>query len=455
MNKPVSFFRLAAFSVLCVVHTAYAWEQTASPAYPLTFEGALETALYNRIELKIQQKELQRADAGIKEARGALLPTVDLLANAQRTVQYDKLTDITAEVPTSSGVFPVRVSQTPSPYQTSSALEVGFNLYKGGADYARIQQMTGMKRAGEAQEAAMRRNIILEVATAYWNLRKTEISNEQARRGLELAQKDLSITSTAYQNGRVAKIELDEKVLAVEMKRMNLRTAARRLSDERRNYVAAVGIEFGNTEENRPALTDTPDSVDLRKITANWLSIEPPTLQEAMANLETALANIKSIEAEYKPTIDLFVRYSGVGRSENELRDAFSDFGRNKMMVGLRFRWNLFSGFQTSQRMYQAAAHAELKKLQIEKVKRELTNQWMDKSAREIEIEDQLALANRQLELSRDKLEIAKTQMRLHKISDLNFEYVKLDYSEAEMRVAQLRIDLLMARLSLELSRVS
>ena len=137
---------------------------------PLTLEQALVFARRNNLELQIALSQLERAQAGLKVARAALLPNVGL--NAQIARSSSAQTELQREL---QGL--PDDADDPTTAFTGGA-QISYDLYTSGLRSARIRQAKEQVRFQELDVERLSEEIRLNVATEYYNLQQAD---EQVR----------------------------------------------------------------------------------------------------------------------------------------------------------------------------------------------------------------------------------------------------------------------------------
>jgi len=117
-------------------------------ALPVSAESALEIALANHATLQITQADLLAAQAGERHAKAALMPNFSLELHGTKNKNIDGIKGDNDDL--------------------SAMLKMRYNLFRGGADQARIQESA--ERIGVAQEAIRRTQRVIEEETLLsWN----------------------------------------------------------------------------------------------------------------------------------------------------------------------------------------------------------------------------------------------------------------------------------------------
>lgn len=441
--------------VLAVVLTALSWNVSAeSGAYPLTFAAAIRQALANRTELAVEEANIESSGARVAEAKGAFLPSLDAVATVQRVKAYDDFSGVSINANYNGLTIPISVVRSTPPYQVGSGIELTYNLYSGGVRQARVNATMAAMQAAQAQRAVARNRLVLDISSAYWGLRKAQILRRKTALDLDHARQEEEVAREQFNQARIAGIDVDEKKLAVESRRFDLRNAERSVQDCQRRYAHALGMSRVAAAPEAMAMLERPEDIEVDKIVADFGLMREPETYKAQAELASANARIDQVNAEYKPVLDVFARYTGVGRSEHGLVDAQSAFGGDASFLGLRLKWNWFDGFRSDHRVAQAVASSEQMRLMVRQTQRELSNDYQEKLSREATLQDQLLLAGRRVELSRAQLNIAGKRAEMQLISNLQYRAAQLALEAASTHAENLQIDLLLARIATQLARV-
>lgn len=451
MNKKIVALAVAA---CLATSSGNASCESSDTLYPVKYIDAIRAALVNRPEIAMERANVERATARAAEARGAFLPSLDTFSTIQRIKSYKDFSGVDIHASFNNIDIPVSVKSTTPPYQISAGVELSYNIYSGGFKQARVSETLAMKSGADAQKAIAKKKVILDVTTAYWSLRKAQITHRMAERSLEYARDEASIVHDQFKQGNVARIEVDTKILAVQTRELELENTSRNLLNFQRRYSDAIGlIASSNNATNVPSLSDNASDIEIGRALSDFDITPALETIVAKADLESAMARVDQARSEYKPVVDMFIRHTGIGRGEGNFGDASSDFGKDSTVIGVRFKWNLFDGGQKNQRVVQANALAEQMQLKIEQTKRDLNSDLQEKSYREADLQGQLTLSTKQLELVQAQLKISKTRLETKQISILQYHAAQLATEDARDKVAYLEIDLLISRIGTKLAQ--
>jgi len=448
VEKTIYMNRKTFFTILCLAFAA----GTPGPCgaavggtYPSNLIDALRTALAQRGELNIEQFNVERAEAGIKEARGANLPSLNALTTVQRVKSYQDFSGVEVNAMYNNVAIPISVKSFTPGRQVYASVELSQSVYSGGLNGARIDEREAAKRSAQAHRDLMRNQIVLEVSNAYWDLYKAQIQGTMLSRRVEHAKLEAALAQEQVDQGHIAAIDLAAKKLAVETEEMELRSQARRVAERWRRLARAMGLEPQRDRDQPPPLLDGA-SGQIDAALADFRFTQAPELRVTQAELDGASARSLQFKSEFKPSIDVFARYAGIGRDNDTIHGALSNYGKDNLSVGIRLKWNLFDGYRSSARVTQAALEAGQLRLKLEMTRRELENDFQEKESVEANLQDELSLAIKQAELARSRLAIATKQWETQRISRVELDEAQLKEEEARNKVRIAEIDVRLAR---------
>ena len=442
MNK--SLFIAAVFSILA---SGIASAAPSSPPSP--FESAIQRALDSSPDLAIERNKVMFEKARVDEARGAFLPSLHVFGNNQQTTNYNGFSGVAINAQYGGATIPVTVQKDVPRYQANYGVELDYNLYSGGANQARVAEMSAAEQAALAGREVAKKRVILEVTRNYWGLTKAQIALKVAIRNLDYAQEQLTVVGAQFEQLQIPKIDFDAKNIQLEKATIELHGAQRILRDFRRRYAAVSGLD-ADQDISLPQVEEK--AVDVDQLLAHFGLMKQPEIQKVQADFLAAQQHREQIKAEYLPVLDLYLKNTYYGRSGNDIGMAQSNLQRDATALGVNLKWNLFDGYRSDSRTAQAEAMSEQLRLQADKVKRDLYNSREEALAGEQEAADQLALAVTQLRFAKSQLAIAQTRMANRQLSSLEFHAAQLAAANAESRVDSLKIDLLIQQVKTKIN---
>lgn len=144
--------------------------------------GRLETTLGNNPSLRAARESIDARKADIGVARGALMPTVD--------VEVRRRLGATIE--------PVEVSDT----VRSQQLAINLDVPLGGGSWYRVDEASARHRAAVADEASLREQLSIEVATQAAELARREATYEALTRRLGASRTLIDAYGEQFDAGR-------------------------------------------------------------------------------------------------------------------------------------------------------------------------------------------------------------------------------------------------------------
>lgn len=439
------------FGLLCwLLSTAAA---AADQAIPLTLVDAVNTALSKRPELMITKAQLAGAGAKVSEMRGAFLPSLDLYSDVRKTTNYDSFSGVNISATIFGQPVNATVTNTIPVYQITSGVELSLNLYAGGLDFAHLAEASAEERANQAQDNIARREVILDVATAYWDLKRAQMEQGLAAEALALARDDEHITSIKWKEGRISELARDTGTLKTLEAEARLTSANSIIKEKWQRYLLALGYRPQTDHMDRVALLiDDSAAMDIDSL-LSYVNTPQPNIAKANAEADAASAKVDAQRAEFYPRVDFYLAFNQVGRDNDQLNNAFSNLSRQNRFVGVQLKWNLFNGEQSTYRQKRALEELYVARMRVDQERANQLKTWHEKESRMELLPNEVALAEKRRDIAKLELRIARVQMNTQQISEQEYKSREFAAKEADVHVTMSKIDLALARLSLAMSR--
>ncbi len=153
------------------------------PLQPRDMDTWVQRALDHNVELRLAEQGVELSRQEIAKARGSRYPTVNLVANAARQVQYSPFADADNEI-----------------NRVSVAVQLNMPLYTGGLNSSRVRQAVSARDEAAQKQEQTRRQISLQAQQRYLEalnglqrvealtqaLASSESALEATRKGLEV-----------------------------------------------------------------------------------------------------------------------------------------------------------------------------------------------------------------------------------------------------------------------------
>ncbi len=450
MNKTV----VMLLGLLFCIGAAYSYAaESAEEFIPLTLNDAIKMGLKNHIDLRLEDAKVEGAQAKVSEAYSAFYPTLDLSIDQQRSEVIDKFSGVGITGTIEKDPVTFTIDREAPRYLVSSQLTGRLNLYAGGLHVAKVGEAEAERKAATAQRVITRNRLILNLATAYWELRKAQIVYSNTLRTTKFAREEARWADSQYQQGQISEIEMTTKVFNLAEKEILETQGSQQLKEKSRQYILILGLPYdGEGTVEIKNLVDEPASFNIKETPLVYTAERQPELLKYQAELSAASLQTRMVQAERLPSVDLYGNYSTGGRAQNGLGDAWTDIKGQQWVVGVSASWNLFNGFQTRQRIAKARLEETVALLSMVKIQKELSNEFSEKLARVRTVESELELAQKRLTLSHAQERIAQVRWEIQQINKVQYDAAKLDRERLASQVTVVSIDLALARIVLSLA---
>lgn len=444
----------ARYSWSCaVILLAIGQVTLASEPIPLHFTEAVRYALANRVDMVIEAKKRERARHDIEEARGLFQPTLDVIADVQRTKIYDPFSGVTVQTEIGGQPISALVERTVPRYQSQIGLEAVVNIFAGGANTAQLKRASADYQALVAYEGLQRRAIILDIAKSFTCLRKAELRKRRWDRSLAVAKMEAAAAAAQHERGFISDADKDAKLLQLAEAEAQLILGHVEETECWQTYLVALGLS--PTAYPLPSVTTlTGELGDIDFISFIEGNSAVP-LRVAPANEEhsAAVAAANQARSEFLPNIDAFVRYVYAGRDEDKLGPALQQ-DKQEYIAGLRFRWNWYNGFRSSARYDRAVLAAEVKRLQIEQRRLEWISAQQDLERRIAKLETSIELMDKRLTVAQAQSKIHQRRRALNQITEAQYQSAMFSVTDIEEQLTSIKLDLDLARLELKMEHI-
>lgn len=164
-----------------------------------TLAEAVDSAFSNNPQLMSQRKTRAVADEALKQAKGAMLPSVGLTANyASEDVELGRTFS------TPAGTFPLDGQQE----RAQAGLEVRQPLYAGGSLTARRDQARAGVDASAAQLRGAEQDLVLSVVTAFVDVRRAEEEVTIRETNVDQLKQQVQAAKDRFQVGEVTRTDV-------------------------------------------------------------------------------------------------------------------------------------------------------------------------------------------------------------------------------------------------------
>jgi outer membrane protein len=417
---------------------------------PVHLDEAVGLALSKRPEQHQVMEKGNIAQSKVREARGNFFPTLDLSASSDYIKNFDTFTGIDIAAQIAGEEVAVNIQKEVPAYEVNGALDLVYNLYAGGRDNALLGEALSNLDAAVHQEEITRRKIRLEVANAYWGLKKARMQYLMAKRALEVVRLEMQVAHTEHRVDRASDVAYEAVLLKGSEKQVALKTAVRQCLQAFGSYLHVLGLpeDIGIAScEQLPELVDEPDG----QAGPDKESPAHPEILKLKSDLQAAAERERAAKAENLPKLDLFAKYALIGRDSDAYLDSWRDARSEYYMVGLKVTMNLFNGLRNQERIRQAETDQRIKRLEVMEKERALAQERRDRQTALETARDQLGLARARMQLENVRQQVAAAGLRAGRISRLEYRQKTAAAEDAADAATIARIDVALAQNSLAL----
>jgi len=325
---------------------------------PLTLEQALEFARRNNQELQVALLQLERSQAGLKVARAALLPSVGLSAQVERSSSASselqrRLQNLPDDTDDPSTAF-------------SGGAQFTYNLYTSGARSARIRQAKEQLRSQELDVERLSEEIRLNVATEYYNLQQADEQVRISRTAVANAEASLKDARALEQAGVGTRFDSLRTQVNLANSQQQLTNARSQQQIARRQLVTRLNLTQSGT-------ISAADPVKLAGLWNQTLENSivlayqnRPELQQQLAQRNINKQQRREALAQLGPQVAIEANYN--------LLDQFNDSVglTNGYSVALTASLNLFDGGASRAQAAQFKTDTEIAETQFSSTRNQI-----------------------------------------------------------------------------------
>lgn len=312
---------------------------TTLPDTPLTAVDAVDLMLCNHPQTREVWAAARAQAAQVGVARAGWLPT---LSGSAGTTRFDY--------------------QNSAYTRDSAAITLSWLLYDFGQRSASVESAQQLLRAAAATQDVTVQTLFLNALQAYYAAQATRAAVASALQAERSAQESFQAAAARYQVGVATPADRLQAQTALSQATLNRIKA----EGEARNALGTLANALGFAAQQRIVLADlpaVPATAAFQKEVDGLIAeaqVRRPDLRAAEAQLKAAEASVELARAQGRPTISL-----GAGPTWQESAGVTQQGGS----IGLTLNVPIFSGFETTYRVRSAAAQAEVRAAQRDRLR--------------------------------------------------------------------------------------
>ena len=407
----------------------------------LTLQDSIRIALQNSRSLRTVLEDERKANARVREAKGAGLPQLDISANYRRLDRVPK-----ARFPSFdpvSGTFTfneIEIQPIDSGTGTVSLSQVVdiSGVVRTATDAASL-----FSRIANLDVQRTRNDVVLQVKQAFYDVLRAQELVRVAEESLRNAEVRRKLAQAAVDAGVSPKLDVMRAEAAVAAAQQAVITARNALQLAKSAFNNVLGRRVDEPVELLPVDEQVPESADFNQYLQEALAKRPEMVQ---ANLGISLAEnqITAAKRDQLPTV--VVR----GQWDFNLKTSTFQPRESSFTTIAAVQFKIWDSGQTQGRVEQARADVDKAKITIENVREGIALEVRNAYLGLQEAREKVAVAEKGLQAATESLRVARLRYEAGVSNQLELSDAELAYTQAEQNLVNARYDLRVAWARLE-----
>jgi outer membrane protein TolC len=407
----------------------------------LTLQDSIRIALQNSRSLRTVLEDERKANARVREAKGAGLPQLDISANYRRLDRVPK-----ARFPSFdpvSGTFTfneIEIQPIDSGTGTVSLSQVVdiSGVVRTATDAASL-----FSRIANLDVQRTRNDVVLQVKQAFYDVLRAQELVRVAEESLRNAEVRRKLAQAAVDAGVSPKLDVMRAEAAVAAAQQAVITARNALQLAKSAFNNVLGRRVDEPVELLPVDEQVPESADFNQYLQEALAKRPEMVQ---ANLGISLAEkqITAAKRDQLPTV--VVR----GQWDFNLKTSTFQPREYSFTAIAAVQFKIWDSGQTQGRVEQARADVDKAKITIENVREGIALEVRSAYLGLQEAREKVAVAEKGLQAATESLRVARLRYEAGVSNQLELSDAELAYTQAEQNLVNARYDLRVAWARLE-----
>lgn len=407
----------------------------------LTLQDSIRIALQNSRSLRSVLQDERKANARVREAKGAGLPQLDVSANYRRLdrvpkAKFPSFDPITGTFtfneieiqPIDSGTATVSLSQL---VDISGVVRTATDA---ASLYSRIANLDVQRTRNE---------VVLQVKQAFYDVLRAQELVKVAEEALQNAEVRRRLAQAAVDAGVSPKLDVMRADAAVAAAQQAVITARNALQLAKSAFNNVLGRRVDEPVELLPVEEQVPEPADFNQYLQEALAKRPEMIQ---ANLGISLAEkqITAAKRDQLPTV--VVR----GQWDFNLKTSTFQPRESSFTTIAAVQFKIWDSGQTQGRVEQARADVDKAKITIENVREGIALEVRNAYLGLQEAREKVSAAEKGLQAATESLRVARLRYEAGVSNQLELSDAELAYTQAEQNLVNARYDLRVAWARLE-----
>jgi outer membrane protein TolC len=434
------------------------WNTTSYAQKALTLDDAIQIALDQNPNIKVNESQIKEADAKHDQVYSNFLPQAEILSKYFYTNNTAGLFPLEgSSVPVRSNGIPtgeeiIMNSKAPFPILDRDILTMDMNmtytLYAGGKRKNALESTNALKEAYQKDLQETEGYLSLNVKTAFYNvlfLNEVLKVNEQA---LSQIQEHLTMAEKSYQEG--VRSEFD--VLMFKAKLKDFESQLLELKSNKEITLNALKALLNLPDSNSIICLGTiSNPIDYTMLSSEQLSDNIDTENNKILSLK-AMKNVlgykeKVEKAENLPTLFAFGNYHVYHGQDTP---PFDQAWRQGYAIGVGIKINLFDGNLSKSKAQETRAGIEKVAAYEESFKLQFKNKYLTSIQHIQSLTAQRESVLNNLEVANRAYKIAMVGYKNSVITTIELNDTQLNITKVNVRLLNIEKDIVLERANLE-----
>ncbi len=340
-------------------------------AEPLSLSQIYALVEKNHPLLKAARKELEAAQAGVRQAKGAFWPRIDLRELYARTDSPVQVFSykLAQENFKAEDFLLDRLNHPAEISNWKSQLVVTQPLFNQGREILGLAKARLSLKQARFYLEALKQRLFLEAERAYLRVLLAQQRVEVLKKAVETARAHLKLATQRYKAGKALKSDLLEAQVYLARQEKELAAAEHQLKVALSELNLALGFPLGTSWEIKESLFHPPQVSDL----SFWIKEareRRPDLKLEASKVKEARLGVKEARWRFLPSVNL------KGIYEKNAEGPFSGGADGEAYLFMaELNWNLFRGFQDQAALSQARARLLAQESRFQQYQRQVEHQ--------------------------------------------------------------------------------
>ena len=394
----------------------------------LTLEDAKAVTLSNNYGIKVAQNNVQIAKNNTDKGANGYLPTVSATGGLNGSLGGSGQTFNTGMENTVSNAFT---------WGANAAVSTDYTLFDKSRDLT-LEQLKENVTLVNLQLRQTIENNLLQVYNDFFQVAQLEENIAALEQAMSISRERLQRANYGLEYGQGSGLTVLNAEVDIQRDSVNILNAQQQLANARRNLNVLMGR---NTNEFFVTDADLVyvDNLELNELT-NAAKNENIALQINRKNLAVNEMTLGIIDAERKPTLTAGASYT-YSYSDNAAEAFITSSNSRGFGADLGLSWSIFDGGSRKIREENTRVNLSNQKLQITELEQQteaqIINSWESyQNALYILKVQENAVATNQ-----ENFERTEEQLRIGRISSLEFRQAQLNLLNAQVSLNQAKFD--------------